>query len=167
MLARKAAIAMSGVDEGVFGIESEFNQKNLFLPSGNYTLVFVPLSYISADYKGKATISYFNLAMPAAAKTQALVAKNGFVVTGKATDAGGKAVAAIIMASNNKALLDLDFLSLNIMIAVPDKNGNYRFALPADTFNIQAIPLSGLSSVSPGALLRRLTKGAAIKYPGL
>lgn len=151
-----------GVSEGVFGYDTDLNLKNLFISKGSYKLMFVPLSYISADYKGKATVSYFDLTMPAAAKTLALGAKNGFVVTGKATDANGKAMQAIIAATNKSAQADFDPLALNGVFALSDDKGNYRIALPADTFNFQAFPIpSDSSSLAREKMLRRLI-GTAI-----
>jgi hypothetical protein len=151
-----------GVSEGVFGYDTDLNLKNVFIASGSYTLMFVPLSYISADYKGKATVSYFDLTMPATAKVLALVAKNGFVVSGKATDANGKAMQAIIAATNKSAQVDFDPLALNGIFALSDEKGNYRIALPADTFNFQAFPIpSDSSSLTREMILRRLI-GTAI-----
>jgi hypothetical protein len=146
------------VDEGVFGIDPKLNQKTLFLPPGQYRLMFLPLLYISPDYKGRATVTYFDLTMPASAKTLSLVAENGFILSGKATDAGGKAMPAIIAASNKNAQLGLDLLSTNMMIGLSDEKGNYRIALPADTLNVQAFPVPQTSAVSREMILQRLIR---------
>ncbi|MCJ7586717.1 MAG: carboxypeptidase-like regulatory domain-containing protein [Candidatus Aminicenantes bacterium] len=154
-------LALCMVTKGVFGYDTDLNLKNLFISSGSYTLMFVPLSYISADYKGKATVSYFDLTMPAAAKTLALVAKNGFVVSGKTTDANGKAMQAIIGATNKSAQVDFNPLALNGIFALSDDKGNYRIALPADTFNFQALPIpSDSSSLTREKMLQRLIRTA-------
>jgi hypothetical protein len=150
------ALMLCGVSKGVFGYDTDLNLKNVFIPSGSYTLMFVPLSYLSLDYKGKATVSYYDLAMPAAGKTLALIARNGFVVSGKTVDASNRTVQALLSASNKKAQLSLNLLGLNLMLALSDSKGNYRFALPADTFNLQALPLSSSSAVAREKILRRL-----------
>jgi len=158
---KDGVLALCGVDEGVFGYDTDLNLKNLFLPSGSYTLMFVPTVYMSTEYKGKATVSYFDLTMPAAAKTLALVAKNGFVVSGKGTDANGKAMQAIILASNKNAQISLNLLGINLMFAVSDTKGSYRFALPADTFNLQALPIPSDSSALPREkILQRMIRTA-------
>ena len=156
-----SVLLICGVDEGVFGYHSDLNLKNIFIPSGAYTLMFIPLSYLDVDYKGKATVSYFDLTMPAAAKTLALVAKNGYVVSGKATDANGKAIGAIVLATNKNAQISLNLLGMNLMLASSDEKGSYRFALPADTFNIQAFPMSSSSALTREKMLQRLI-GTAI-----
>jgi hypothetical protein len=133
--------AYAFVSNGVFGIDPNLNQKILFLPAGRYKLVFLPLDYTSDKYKGRATVTYYDLTMPSAAKTLALVAANGFVLSGKATDTAGKAVVALITASDKGAQPGLDLLTGNMMMAISDEKGSYRISLPADTLNIQAYPL--------------------------
>ena len=130
------------VFKGVFGVFPGMNIKNVSIPAGQYLLVFMPTVYVTPGYAGRATVTYYNLTMPAAAKTLALVAADGFVVSGKTTDARGKAVKAMITAFKTNAPLDVDALALNFMVAASDAKGLYRFALPADTFNIYAIPFS-------------------------
>jgi hypothetical protein len=42
------------------------------------------------------------------------------------------------------------------MGAVSDANGGYRFALPADTFNIHAIPITNMTgAMKPADMLRQ------------
>jgi hypothetical protein len=130
------------VVKGVFGVLPGLNIKNLAIPAGQYMLMFMPTVYLTSGYAGRATVTYYNLTMPAASKTLALVAANGFVVSGKTTDARGKAVKAMITAFKENAPLGIDTLKLNFMAAVSDAKGLYRFALPADTFNLYAIPIS-------------------------
>jgi len=160
---KDGVLALCGVSKGVFGYDTDLNLKNLIIPSGSYTLMFVPTVYMSTEYKGKATVSYFDLTMPAVAKTLALVAKNGFVVSGKGTDANGKAMQAIILASNKNAQISLNLLGMNLMFTISDDKGNYRFALPADTFNIQALPIPSDSALPREMILQRLIRTAISK----
>ncbi len=135
-------IQAAAVFKGAFGVVPGLNIKNLFLPAGQYLLVFMPTVYLTTGYAGRATVTYYNLTMPAAAKTLALVAANGFLVSGKTTDARGKAVKALITAYKANAPLGVDSLELNFMAAASDAKGLFRFALPADTFNVYALPFS-------------------------
>jgi len=144
--------------KGAFGLMPGMNIPDTYIPAGNYVLVFIPLAYVTTGYTGKATVSYFDLAMPAAAKTQALVAKNGFVVSGKVVDAKGKAAKAMITAFSSGAPLNVDLLGLNFAFAQTDSQGKYRFALPAGTFNIMATPAASGAAAArrPGETLRRM-----------
>lgn len=135
-------IQAAAVVKGVFGVLPGLNIKNLALPAGSYLLVFMPTVYMTSGYTGRATVTYYNLTMPAAAKTLALVAANGFLVSGKTTDARGKAARALVTAFNADAPLDVDALALNFMVAASDAKGLYRFALPAGTFNVYGLPFS-------------------------
>ena len=145
------------VVKGVFGVLPGVNVKNLFLPAGQYLLVFMPTMYLTTGYTGRATVTYANLIMPAAAKTLALVAANGVVVSGKTTDARGKAMKALITAYKANAPLGVDGLELNFMAAASNAKGVYRFALPADTFNLYAFPFSTTAAASkPDALAGRM-----------
>jgi hypothetical protein len=135
------------VIKGAFGVLPGLNVKNLSIPAGQYLLVFMPTVYLMTGYTGRATVTYANLTMPAAAKTLALVAANGVVVSGKTTDARGKAVKAFITAYKANAPLGVDGLELNFMAAASNAKGVYRFALPADTFNIYALPFLTTTTV--------------------
>jgi len=130
------------VVKGVFGVLPGLNVKSLFIPAGQYLLVFMPTVYLTTGYTGRATVTYANLTMPAAAKTLALVAANGIVVSGKTTDARGAAMKALITAYKANAPLGVDGLELNFMAAASNAKGVYRFALPVDTFNLYAFPFS-------------------------
>lgn len=150
------------VIKGSFGVIPALNVKNAFLPAGAYMLLFVPTGYMMNTYTGKATVTSFDLAMPAAAKTLALVAKNGFVVSGKVRDARGKAAKAAIVAFKPMAPLGVDMLGLNFVMAATNAQGAYRFCLPADTFNLYAFP-TGMptAALSPDEVVRRLVLRAA------
>jgi len=144
--------------KGAFGLLPGMNIPNTFIPAGTYMLVFIPLNYTTTGYAGKATVTYFDLTMPAAAKTQALVAKNGFVVTGKVVDAKGKAAMAMITAFSTGAPLKVDLLGLNFAFAQTDSKGQYRFTLPAGTFNIMATPVTSSVAAArrPEEIMRRM-----------
>jgi len=146
------------VIKGVFGLMPGMNIADSFVPAGTYTLVFIPYGFTTVGYSGKATITYFDLTMPAAAKTQALVAKNGFVVSGKVVDANGKAAKAAITAFSSGAPLNVDLLGLNFAFAQTDGKGQYRFTLPAGTFNIMATPTASSAAAArrPEEIMRRM-----------
>ncbi|MCJ7586718.1 MAG: carboxypeptidase-like regulatory domain-containing protein [Candidatus Aminicenantes bacterium] len=144
--------------KGVFGLMPGMNIPDTFIPAGTYVLVFIPFGYTTTGYAGKATVTYFDLTMPAVAKTQALVAKNGFVVSGKVVDAKGKAAKATITAFSSGAPLNVDLLGLNFAFAQTDSKGQYRFALPAGTFNIMATPITSGAAAAwrPEEKMRRM-----------
>jgi hypothetical protein len=150
-------IQIASVIKGVFGVFPGFSAKILSIPAGQYTLLFMPTGYLSPGYKGKDTVTYYTLSMPSAATTLALVAKNGVVVSGKTTDAGGKPVAAMVTVFKPGAPLDADLLKLNFMGALSDAKGVYRIALPADTYTVYSIPLSTTTTApKPEEMLRKL-----------
>lgn len=147
--------------KGSFGVLTGLNSKTTFIPAGSYMLVFVPIGFEMNTYTGKATVTSFDLTMPAAAKTLALVAKNGFVVTGKITDAKSKAMSAIITAFNPTAPLNIDLLGLNFMVGATNTKGVYRFTLPAGTYNLFSVPGSATAAQKPEEMLRRMILRAA------
>lgn len=149
------------VVKGSFGIIPVLNVKNAFLPAGPYLLLFVPTGHLMNTYTGKATVTSYDLTMPAAAKTLALVAKNGFVVSGKVTDARGKTAKAAIVAFKPMAPLNVDMLGLNFMLAATNAKGIFRFCLPADTFNLYAFPsTTPATALKPDEVFRRLILSA-------
>lgn len=145
------------VVKGVFGVLPGVNIKNLYIPAGQYLLVFMPTVYLTTGYTGRATVTYANLTMPPAAKTLALVAANGIIVSGKTTDARGIPMKAFVTAFKANAPLGVDGLELNFMAAASNAKGVYRFALPADTFNVYALPFSTTAGAEkPEALAGRM-----------
>lgn len=107
------------------------------LPAGTYDWIFIPS--MPSTYSGKATKTAGALTMPAAAKTLSIAANDGVLISGKVKDAAG---AAVYGAAVGLQLADADPISLDAipLVAVTARNGSYRIAVPAGTYDLHAWP---------------------------
>jgi hypothetical protein len=139
-----------------FSLQGSFgNILYCYLAPGNYTVMFVPYMYIEAGYKGKATVSYYDLTMSAADKMLNLVAKNGVVLSGKITDAKKRAVKSGAVFALKSGMIYSNLSDWDLMIASPDSKGQYRLPLPPDTYNIYAVPHMQETALTPTEILRQ------------
>ncbi|MBI2837528.1 MAG: hypothetical protein HYX75_04395 [Acidobacteria bacterium] len=125
-----------------------------YLATGAYDATFFPL--MPPTYTGKAARTSRPVTMSAASQTLVITATDGAVLSGKVTDAAGKAAAATtvwlqpISSGNSPAGLSLPLLALT------DAKGQYRLTAPAGSYRLRAAPFGLTAPSVPASIANAL-----------
>lgn len=111
----------------------------LFLPTGTYDGVFLPL--FDDSYTGRGTKTLVTFTMTTAAKDLQITTANGVVLSGKILTAKGKVIKTASLAAMPAGEDPASASAIPIPAKADEKTGVYRLCVPAGTYDIHAVPV--------------------------